>query len=96
MSEPKNFEEACLIVVEEIASLVISKQHDYGHRNILDFGEIGILVRVNDKVERLKNLKDKQPINETVDDNWGDLAGYSIIALMLRRGWFQLDLSGEI
>ena len=92
--EPKTFEEGCRLLADEIAELVISKQHDYGQANILDFGEFGVLVRTNDKIARLKNLysSKKSPKNETVDDNWKDNAGYSIVALMVRRGWFTLPL----
>ena len=90
--EPKTFNEAVHLVVEEIASLVEKKQADYGQGNILAFGERGILVRVNDKVERLKNLRGKIASNESVTDSWRDLAGYSIIALLLERGWFTLPL----
>ncbi|MBA7568409.1 hypothetical protein ES708_10130 [subsurface metagenome] len=91
--EPKTFEEACRLVANEIAELVISKQNDYGQNNILDFGELGILVRTNDKVARLKNLIGKKnPQNETIEDTWKDTAGYAIVALMLKRGWFILPL----
>jgi hypothetical protein len=92
-----NFEDACHGIAREIAEVVISKQRDYGHGNILAFGEFGILVRANDKMERMKNLQRAQgePSNESIDDTWVDLAGYSIIALMLRRGIFTLPLKGE-
>lgn len=91
-AKPKTFNEACNSVAEEISRLVINKQRDYGHRNILDFGETGILVRVNDKIARLKNLQGKAAVNEPKEDSWKDLAGYSIVALMLDRGWFELEL----
>jgi len=93
--QPKTFEEACHQVAKEIAELVIRKQQDYGHENILAFGEFGILVRTNDKVARLKNLQNKKASNEAKDDSWDDLGGYSIIQGMLRRGWFTLPLGGE-
>jgi hypothetical protein len=87
-----NFEDACHGIAKEIAEVVISKQRDYGHGNILAFGEFGVLVRANDKMERMKNLQKAQgePSNESIDDTWIDLAGYSIIALMLRKGIFTL------
>lgn len=72
--------------------MIANKHSDYGESNILDFGELGILVRANDKISRLKNLEERtidQPkIQETIDDTWADLAGYAIIALMLRRNLF--------
>lgn len=90
----KTFEEAIHKIAAEIAELVISKQHDYGHGNILAFGELGVLVRCSDKIERLKNLWKRgiEPENETVTDTWRDLVGYSMIALMLRAETFTLPL----
>lgn len=88
----ETFNDACHALAQEIAALVCSKQHDYGQGNILAFGEFGVLVRANDKFERLKNLQGKSPTNEAVDDTWMDVAGYALIALMLRRGKFTLPL----
>ena len=86
------FEEACRAKAQEIAELVIKKQNDYGHGNILAFGELGVLVRSSDKFERLKNLQGRVHQNEAIEDTWMDIAGYSIIALMLREGTFELEL----
>lgn len=92
--QAKTFEDACRETALKIAEVVISKQRDYGHGNINAFGEYGVLVRTSDKLERLKHLykTNQKPVNESVDDSWLDLAGYSIIALMLRDGSFQLGL----
>ena len=73
------------------------KQRDYGSGNIGDFGEYGVLVRVNDKIQRLKNLQKRigrnigmtesvEPTNENISDTWLDLSVYSIIARMCRDG----------
>ena len=92
MKEPKTFNEACYEVAKEIAELCIMKQKDYGHENILAFGEYGVLVRTNDKIARLKNLQGKEGVTEPRIDAWKDIVGYGIIALMLDRGWFKLEL----
>lgn len=96
MAEVKTFEEAFDSVVAELKELMIKKHRDYGPKNITDFGEPGVLMRVNDKVNRLKNLSKIVPLatpqNESIEDSWKDLANYSIIALMLRRGIFELPL----
>ena len=78
---------ALAIAIENIR-LLDSKQKDYGPGNIAAFGEYGVLVRVSDKIERLKNLLTnvKTPSNESVEDSWKDLSNYSIIALLCRRG----------
>lgn len=86
---------ACINKACKVAKILISKQHDYGKSNILDFGELGVIVRVNDKIARLKNLNSKGiiPKNESVDDTWLDIAGYAIIAMMLRDDSFNLELA---
>jgi len=77
--------------------LVVDKNKDYGKNNILEFGMHGILVRVNDKFARLKNLilNQKNPVNEVLDDTWWDIAGYAVVALLVKRGWFELPLIDE-
>lgn len=71
--------------------LLDRKQKDYGPGNISAFGEAGVLVRVNDKMERLKNLGkgNKKPNNESIADNWSDLANYGIIGQLCHAGLWQ-------
>lgn len=94
LDQPNSFEFECRKVCSELAELVIGKQHDYGKANILDFGETGILIRSNDKFARLKNLimNKKEPSNESVTDTWKDVAGYAVLALMLRNDTFKLPM----
>lgn len=96
-NQPKTFEEAFDFISQKLKKLMINKQKDYGPGNILSFGEFGVLVRVNDKIERLKNLfkSRKEPKNESIEDTWEDIANYAIISLMLRRGLFTLPLSED-
>lgn len=88
------FNEAARQTALEIANLICSKQLDYGKANILDFGEMGLLVRANDKMARLRNLyrSGADPNNESVEDSWTDLAGYALLALMYMRGGFDLPI----
>ena len=88
----ETFNEACQIIAQEIAELLCKKQADYGHDNINAFGEFGLLVRTNDKVARLRNLQGKEGKAEPRIDAWRDIAGYAIIALMIDRDWFKLEL----
>ena len=88
----RTFDEACYEVAREVADLVILKQKDYGKDNILAFGEFGVLVRTSDKVARLRNLIGKEGITEPRIDAWVDIIGYGIIALLLDRDWFKLEL----
>lgn len=73
------------IIIElllEDVKLFDKKQHDYGPNNISKFGVQGVLVRTNDKLERLINLyrDDRIPENESIEDTWQDLSIYGVIA----------------
>lgn len=86
-------------LVHSIADLAAAKHHDYGQANIERFGVEGILVRMSDKVERLKNLatrEDSPAIAESVLDAWTDLVGYSIVGIMFINGTFTLPLEADI
>jgi len=90
-----SFEAACYTKCNELAALIIRKQHDYGHGNILKFGRFGVTVRMSDKLERRINLEKRgggPAVEESLEDTSLDLAGYSIIDLMLADGTFLLDL----
>ena len=97
----KTFEDGLDEQLAILRDALLSKQHDYGHGNILTFGEQGVLVRASDKVERLKTLCKRVgidpviPLNETIEDTWLDLAGYSIIAMMLKADTFKLPLKED-
>jgi hypothetical protein len=80
---------------EDLYNLLCRKQHDYGHKNIDNFGLIGIAVRMCDKIARAENLRSKDTNavrNETVIDTYEDIVGYAVIALMLDAGTFGLEL----
>lgn len=78
--------EALKLALENIC-LFDMKQRDYGSSNISGFGEFGVLVRMTDKMERLKNLwKMEKPKNESINDSYVDLSNYALIALLVRKG----------
>lgn len=81
-----------------IVNVLASKQHDYGHDNILKHGVEGVRVRMWDKIARLKNLltRGTEAKNESIIDTWFDLIGYSVIGVMLERGTFQLPLLSDV
>lgn len=87
----KEYENLCAHVIATLCK----KQHDYGHENIARFGRTGLLVRVHDKIARLNNLlaRGVDPANETIEDTYVDILGYSAIGMMVERGWFGLQLS---
>ena len=74
------------------------KQHDYGPENIAAFGEKGVVVRMNDKMARLRKLiwSDLAAKNESVEDSYTDMGVYSIIARLCRSGaWSDTELPPE-
>ncbi|RLI48499.1 MAG: hypothetical protein DRP09_21385 [Candidatus Thorarchaeota archaeon] len=68
--------------------LFVQKQLDYGSGNIARFGELGVMVRANDKIERLRTLllENREAKNEPVEDTWRDLANYGVIGLLCHLG----------
>jgi hypothetical protein len=77
--------EAFKIICENVR-VMDTKQQDYGSGNISAFGEFGVLVRLNDKIERLKNLNKMPSVkNEAIDDSYLDIANYAVIAMLIRR-----------
>jgi hypothetical protein len=72
------------------AVLFDKKQTDYGPRNISGFGLFGVVVRMNDKFERLKtyynpaNTKGKME-NESLEDTFRDISNYANIALLIHK-----------
>lgn len=78
-------------LMDELGNLLITKQIDYGPSNINNAygGPInGLLVRMGDKFERLKNLfrdGETKAQHEPVEDSFKDLANYAVIGLMIKR-----------
>jgi len=74
----------------KLFDLFKTKQKSYGPYNISVFGERGVVIRSNDKIQRLIRMvwqEVKNPLtDETIEDTWGDLAVYAIIALLWRKG----------
>jgi len=66
------------------------KQHDYGSGNIAQFGDLGVLIRINDKVQRLKTLlmsgEEPKFSEEGLKDTWMDIAVYGVIGYMCHQG----------
>lgn len=91
MSQSQYLDQAFDQELKELLELFIRKHKDYGKANILDNGELGIIFRVNDKLRRLQNLANhgSSGHNETIRDNWQDIAVYALIALLLRDGRFK-------
>lgn len=80
----------------ENCELFARKHHDYGPGNIAAFGSFGVLVRMNDKFERLKKLclkngcmksaEEIQAHNESIEDTMRDISNYATIMILCWRG----------
>ena len=84
------FEDDVRIVYDELMSVLLKKHKDYGPKNIADApgGALnGLRVRIHDKTARINNLVDRHsdPMYESLEDSFKDLANYAIIALLVLR-----------
>ena len=88
---PKYLDEAFAEVNDQLLKTFLKKHKDYGKGNILDMGELGIAFRISEKFNRIKHLlmTGKKPDNESIEDSWIDIAVYAVIAVLLKRGWFE-------
>ncbi|OEJ15513.1 DUF1599 domain-containing protein [Brachyspira hampsonii] len=69
---------------EELEKLLIKKNTDYGNSFDKTLDEYGLniaLVRIEDKINRFKNLKDKadHKVDEDLKDTILDIAGYGVL-----------------
>ncbi len=73
--------------LEEVGELVIAKNKDYGEINLKEFGKFGIIVRLNDKINRYYNIKEKETteVNESIVDTTKDIIGYCLLLLCYSR-----------
>ena len=66
------------------------KNAAYGTKGLLSFKGLSILIRMNDKIDRLNNLMENPELDilkdETIEDTLMDLINYSTYFIMLRRG----------
>lgn len=76
-------------ICNEIHELYENKNHDYGDSfiNVRQEVDRAIVVRLMDKIERLKVItrKEQKVADETIDDTLMDLANYAIMELTERR-----------
>ena len=81
-----DYEEELDNAINEIRALLLKKHHDYGSRNLVRFGMLGVLVRLSDKMERLIHIQQAAQVeDETKIDTLRDVAGYAIQAILMER-----------
>ena len=99
MAEQQSLDQAFDQVCKDFLQMFLKKHKDYGKGNILSVKELGIALRISEKIERIKHLlsSSQSPANESVDETWIDIGVYAVIAMLLRKGWFEnLDVPKEI
>lgn len=96
---PEMTKEFKRIMIEQY-ELFCKKQHDYGTSNIsggtslstdedIRFSLIGVFFRMNDKIQRLKQLvvlEKQNQVAESVGETYQDLSVYGIIAQVVKNG----------
>ena len=77
------------MMMEQDLALLEAKNSDYAGEDALSnfrrHGVHGINVRIYDKYERAENLENKEPENESKEDTYRDMGGYSYIARVMLR-----------
>jgi hypothetical protein len=91
MDKPTTLDQAYQEVADEMLKMFLKKHKDYGKGNILSVKELGIALRISEKIERIKHLltQGATPANESVEETWIDIGVYATIAILLRRGQFE-------
>lgn len=77
-------------IVNEMYEIYKAKNADYGdsvHDTFLKYGLLSFLVRMEDKISRLRSLtlkgkKEQRVKNESILDTLRDLANYAILAII--------------
>ena len=76
-------------VQQEALELFTRKQLSYGSGNISAFGTQGVVIRLNDKVQRLVNMVfnnvDNQVLDEAIEDTFIDICNYGAIGVLTER-----------
>ena len=75
-------------ILDELKDLHARKNNDYGnaaHESFKEFGIISYVIRLNDKMKRLKSLTnpevEQKVTDEKIEDTLMDLAAYAIMAI---------------
>lgn len=82
------------ILCSKAKELMERKNHDYASttdpfRNFRTFGRIGILVRMSDKLARLRSFEEQQKLkvtDETIEDTVCDIINYAILYYAYKDG----------
>ena len=74
-------------MAKEIAELVEKKDKDYNSafsKTLKEYGNVAYFLRIDDKLNRLKNLmlnNTNAEVNESVEDTLKDIIGYTLLMI---------------
>lgn len=74
-------------IAKEIGELVEKKDKDYNHafsKTLKEYGNVAYFLRIDDKLNRLKNLmlnNNNAEVKESVEDTLKDIIGYTLLML---------------
>ena len=83
----KVYESEIVNMAKEIAELVEKKDKDYNSafsKTLKEYGNVTYFLRIDDKLNRLKNLmlnNNNAEVNESVEDTLKDIVGYTLLML---------------
>ena len=83
------FEQQLRDEAETIIELLVAKRKSYGSKNFTEFGDLGVLIRMNDKFKRLIHMQQSNlsttEVGESVEDAYSDIIGYSLLVLLAHK-----------
>lgn len=87
MSELSDNVKQFMSITQDMAKTYAAKNHDYGNsfeESLDEFGLVASIVRLGDKMNRIKSLikKEAQVKDESIKDTLLDMANYAIMTVM--------------
>lgn len=83
---PSGFETSLDEALADVRAVMLDRRAKYGPGNILRHGELGVVVRLGDKYERLDHSREVDFADESTDDCVTDIIGYGLVLKLLRSG----------
>lgn len=88
-------------ITDSMAKTYEAKNHDYGNsfdQSLNEFGLVASVVRLSDKMNRIKSLikKEAQVKNESIEDTLLDMANYAIMTVLWMNNKKSQDDKGKV
>lgn len=89
MKKETGFQQEMQEIADDLVQLLTKKNADYGnsfHEQYREYGLTSALIRLEDKLRRLKNLRNNENlVGESIEDSLKDLACYGMLTLHARE-----------